>query len=108
MQTHFLALVAALLACSAALAQQKPAANYRGASPADNALVKRAEASRWRDSSPKTIESRLGTPNLNQTQDCITQIGQQPEPDKTGHRFGPGNNQRDVVVVTGSVINICK
>ena len=100
--------LAAALVPAAGWGEQKPGAHYRGPSPHDGALVKRAEAARWRDTDSRRLEAGIGKANTDQVQDCVTQIGRPaPEPSRGG-RFGPGNNNREVIVVTGSVINICK
>jgi hypothetical protein len=109
-----LGLSALVLMGTQAVAQQKPVANYRGPSPADNALAKRAEASRWRQSDKRTIEGS-STEAVNQFQtpgqgkNCTTQVGAPtPDEDAPTGRFGPGTLQKQVIVVSGSIINICK
>jgi hypothetical protein len=108
-----MALLSAIFITGPAVSQQKPVASYPGLAPAENALVKRAEASRWRDTSSRQIQGSIGSPNQFQSavqgKNCTTQIGgSNADGDSSDGRFGPGKITQDVVVVTGSVINICK
>ncbi len=111
------ALLVSVLFCGAAFAQQQDPTPRRDISPLDRAKVSHAQAKRWigfstqQDADDTLTRNRVG-PGSNT---CVTNIGTTTQnPATVGGftpRYGPApRDQRGdrVVVVNGSVINVCK
>ncbi|GAB2610665.1 hypothetical protein [Novilysobacter erysipheiresistens] len=111
-----LALVLAVLA-PLAQAQQKDVTPRRGIDPWDRAKVSQVQAKRWiagaTSQTPQDTTVIDSGPGGGKT--CITNVGTTAQtPTTVGSftpRYGPsprGQQQERVVVVNGSVINVCK
>lgn len=106
------------LACAPALAQQGDPTPRRDIDPWDRAKVSQAQAKRWigfgtRQTAEDTTRTGNGVGRGAET--CITNVGTTTgQPATVGNfvpRYGPtprGQNSDRVVVVNGSVINVCK
>jgi len=102
-----LAAVAALaLGAGAAGAGQGDVTPRKDIDPWDRAKVTGIEAQRWtRAVDAKRTATVTGT--IPGKQSCITSIGPASPPDGKQPRYGP-QQKSSVVVVTGSVINVCR
>jgi hypothetical protein len=109
----------ALLASPAlpALAQQQDPTPRKGLEPWDTAQVQQIQAKRWlgtrtRQSEQETLVNSNSTAAGART--CVTNVGTTTQaPGAAGYipRYGPSpanSRQNRVVVVTGSIINVCK
>ena len=115
---HRIVVLVALVASSAAFAQQQDPTPRRDIDPWDRAKVTQAQAKRWigfgtRQTARDTTVIGGGVGSAAKT--CITNVGTTTgSPATVGGftpRYGPvpGNQRNDrVVVVNGSVINVCK
>lgn len=110
--------IALACACAPALAQQGDPTPRRDIDPWDRAKVSQVQAKRWlgfgtRQTAEDTTQTGNGVGRGAQT--CITNVGTTAaQPATVGNfvpRYGPaprGQNSDRVVVVNGSVINVCK
>jgi hypothetical protein len=108
-------LLAGLAASSLCQAQQQDPTPRKDIDPWDRSQVMQAQAKRWligaqqqQPQDTRVLASKVGSKT------CITNVGtttQQPQaPGSFTPRYGPapGGKQNRVVVVNGSVINVCK
>lgn len=106
------------LACAPVFAQQGDPTPRRDIDPWDRAKVQQAQAKRWIGFGTRQVaEDTTSTGNSvgRGAETCITNVGTTTgQPATVGNftpRYGPtprGSNQDRVVVVNGSVINVCK
>ena len=105
---HLTALaLAALLAAGTAVAQQKDVTPRKDMDPWDRSKVKQVEAKRWTRFGADATRTDTVSGNIPGKQSCSTTIGSAPPP-ANQPRFGPQQQKNQIVVVTGSVINVCK
>ena len=100
---------AAMLACCAgvAAAAQGDVTPRKDIDPWDKAKVTGIEAKRWTLSGDALKRTQTVSGNTPGQRSCTTNIGAVAPPTGQQLRFGPQPKDQ-VVVVTGSVINVCK
>lgn len=110
-----IALLAGLVASPLCRAQQQDPTPRRDIDPWDRSQVMQAQAKRWligaqqqQPQDTRVLASKVGSKT------CITNVGTTTQPTQgpgsSTPRYGPtpGGRQSRVVVVNGSVINVCK
>lgn len=101
--------VAATLACcagAAATGQGDPTPR-KDIDPGDKAKVTGIEAKRWTLGRDEVKRTDTVSGNVPGKRSCTTNVGAAPPPPGRELRFGP-QPKSQTVVVTGSVINVCK
>lgn len=117
MKNHNSALFALVLLAAApfAQAQQQDPTPRKDIDPWDRSQVMQAQAKRWligaqaqQPQDTRVLGGKAGSKT------CITNVGTTTQPTQPAGSFtprygpSPGGNQNRVVVVNGSVINVCK
>jgi hypothetical protein len=106
---RFLA-AAAALACTASVAAagQGDPTPRKDIEPWDKAKVISIEAQQWGRFGTQAVRTDTRSGNIPGKQSCTTTVGAPPPPaNQQPLRFGP-QPKSQTVVVTGSVINVCK
>lgn len=111
---HALLTIALLSAAPLCQAQQQDPTPRKDIDPWDRSQVLQAQAKRWligatqqQPNDTRVLTSKVGS------KACVTNVGtttQTQGPGSSTPRYGPtpGGSQNRVVVVNGSVINVCK
>ncbi|WP_334118274.1 hypothetical protein [Limnobacter sp.] len=99
-------LVLGLLCCVTAQAKQEDPTPRREMSPRDAATVTNIQAKRWTTFGQAQQIARTESGNKPGQKSCVTQVGQPSQPVNDAPKYGPRQTPQ-MVVVTGSVINVC-
>ena len=104
-------IVSLLLTTSSVLAQQKPPAGRPGLDPAIRSQVAVVLSRSRIEGDKANLEVKKSTVSGPLGKNCSTNIGNAASEQGTqqaGGKYGPGSNSDQIVIVKGSVINICK
>lgn len=93
--------------CSVSVqAKQEDPTPRREMSPRDAATVTNIQAKRWTTFGQAQQIARTESGNKPGQKSCVTQVGQPSAPVNDSPKYGPRQTPQ-MVVVTGSVINVC-
>lgn len=107
----FKSIVIALIISMNALAQQKPPAGRTGIDPSSRNQVAVVQSRARIEGDKANLQVTKSVVSSPLGKNCSTSIGnaaKEPSVGQTSSKYGPGSNSDQIVIVKGSVINICK